>query len=658
MERLLGTVPGVRTVSAGSWEGRLLVRYDPAVLPRARLLGLIGEAFYGPDVWTRALPEPEPVRSAVAIGTLALAAVGQFAVPALLPACAALLVGLNLRTFRTAWLQVRHRRCGLPVLYTAIVVTTLASGQFVSSALMTWFFRYWNRRYRRELATERHRLLDACMPLPGLVRLLSAGGTEVFVEAEQIRPGDRVVVSAGEVVPVDGLVYRGAAAVDERSLRGTDGATRKRPGDAVLAGSFVLSGELVVTTGRAVEDTRAAAVGRALVATTSPHPGSSAPTRQAEAFADRAVGATLATAGFGLLVGDLNSVGAILRPDYATGPGWASCSPSSATWPSAARSGVVVRDPSVFERLGRVDLVVLDDHPALGRVGLEVSGVQSRAVEGDILRYAASAYRHLDDARSPALREACRARSVHLLDLAPVDLNGGVTLRHGARTVRVREQSLGRGAEGPLLVEVDGAAVGIVSFRKGTRLEAAGVVRRLREAGLGRFALVSTAPGRGRAAGRGALGVNQLRGELGPDGKAAFLRACRARGLKTAFVGDCLRNAVAASEAHVAVALAGDADPETEPGAAAVQLLCDRLDRLEVLWETARSRAGHARLDQAIVVGPNLACVAGAFLFGFSGLTAVALSNLGTYGVYSRATGSLRVLGRPDRLRPNVVTRR
>ena len=52
------------------------------------------------------------------------------------------------------------------------------------------------------------------------------------------------------------------------------------------------------------------------------------------------------------------------------------------------------------------------------------------------------------------------------------------------------------------------------------------------------------------------------------------------------------------------------------------------------------------------MVGPNLACVAGAFLFGFSGLTVVALSNLGTYGVYTRATGSLRAVGRADRLRP------
>src|SRR5262249_15537094 len=148
----------------------------------------------------------------------------------------------------------------------------------------------------------------------------------------------------------------------------------------------------------------------------------------------------------------------------------------------------------VFERLGEVDLVVLDDHPALARAGLEVAGVQTPAPEADILRYAASAYRYLDDPRSLALRESCRDRAVHLLDLEPIDLNGGVTVRHGRRRVTVREHAAGSGEGGPLRVEVNGGAVGVVSFRRGSRPDAAGVVRRLRGAGPSRFALVSSRP--------------------------------------------------------------------------------------------------------------------------------------------------------------------
>ena len=59
-----------------------------------------------------------------------------------------------------------RRKFGLPVLYTTIVATTLASGQFLASALMYWFFTFWHGRLRLELAGERRRLLDACFPRP------------------------------------------------------------------------------------------------------------------------------------------------------------------------------------------------------------------------------------------------------------------------------------------------------------------------------------------------------------------------------------------------------------------------------------------------------------------------------------------------------------
>ena len=39
---------------------------------------------------------------------------------------------------------------------------------------------------------------------------------------------------------------------------------------------------------------------------------------------------------------------------------------------------------------------------------------------------------------------------------------------------------------------------------------------------------------------------------------------------------------------------------------------------------------------------PNLFCVAGAFTLGFTSLTTVVLSNLGTYQVYRRMSSALR----------------
>jgi high-affinity K+ transport system ATPase subunit B len=77
-------------------------------------------------------------------------------------------------------------------------------------------------------------------------RMRAGGGVEV-VPASQLRPGDQVVVDAGEVVPGDGEVVEGTAPVDESAVTGESvPLVRAAGGDrsAVTAGTRVLSGRL------------------------------------------------------------------------------------------------------------------------------------------------------------------------------------------------------------------------------------------------------------------------------------------------------------------------------------------------------------------------------------------------------------------------------
>ncbi|MFC5279745.1 heavy metal translocating P-type ATPase [Halorubrum rubrum] len=71
--------------------------------------------------------------------------------------------------------------------------------------------------------------------------------TEVALDA--LEPGDRVLVRAGERVPVDGEVLEGDAAVDESVVTGESMPVRKEPGDAVVGGSVVADGSLTVAVG-------------------------------------------------------------------------------------------------------------------------------------------------------------------------------------------------------------------------------------------------------------------------------------------------------------------------------------------------------------------------------------------------------------------------
>jgi cation transport ATPase len=641
-ESLLATVPGVKQAILGGWSGSLMIQYNAASVSSRQLIRLAEDALDSSGWWGRTLPPPPRSSFMLANTTLAVAALTDLVMPLLAPLSALLLIGTNFRTFRVAAREVAHRKLGLPVLYTVIVAGTLVSGQFLASALMSWSFRFWHGRLRRELSAERRRWLDECLPLPHLARLVTAEGHEVLVPVDRLRPGDRVLVSTDEGVPSDGRVIEGDGFVDEGIVRGVIGASRRRQGDTVLAGSRVLAGSLRIEVSRGVGDTRASTIGQALLSATTHRPGPLAPTEHAAAFADGTVAPTLATAGFALLVGDLTTFLAILRPDYATGPSVAMPLETLRLAALCARQGIVARTPDAFDRLAQVDLLVIEDSPRLWSRRLNVVQVQTHLPENLLLRYAASAFRHMADDRAEALADGCRERGGHLLDLPVAEYESGVTVIHAGHRIRVREQGTTGDGAGPLLVEIDGTAVGLIEFAWSSTPVATRAMERLRGIPGVSVVVVSDRTGPELAATAEALDARAHLGRLSTDDRAQFLRECRARGLHTAYLGDCSRHAAAAAEAHVSIAM--EPKHDVKESAADVVLLSPSLDQFIEVWLGARALATRTRSTQRLILLPNLLCVAGAFLLGTTALTAVVVSNLSTLGLYHRSAHSLRAL--------------
>jgi len=82
-----------------------------------------------------------------------------------------------------------------------------------------------------------------------LARRLNSKGTVDEVSSTKLKPGDTVVVAAGEIIPGDGEIIRGIASVDESAITGESAAViRESGGDrsGVTGGTKVLSDEIVV----------------------------------------------------------------------------------------------------------------------------------------------------------------------------------------------------------------------------------------------------------------------------------------------------------------------------------------------------------------------------------------------------------------------------
>src|SRR5262249_3767417 len=138
---------------------------DPRAVAALRLIRLAEAAILGqPD--EVAASASQPVDFALANVLLGASAVSDLVLPPVTPVSAGLLVLANLETFGTAADQLRRGEVGLPLLYTSIVGVTLVSGQFLSAALMFWFFRYWEQRYRQDVETGSQAFLAESIGFP------------------------------------------------------------------------------------------------------------------------------------------------------------------------------------------------------------------------------------------------------------------------------------------------------------------------------------------------------------------------------------------------------------------------------------------------------------------------------------------------------------
>jgi cation transport ATPase len=363
LEEELAAIFGVRDFSASALTAGVDIRFDKDRVTADRLARELEKA------WPRLLDgldsPPSRTRLFTAVGLLGLSFTGQYVVPALRPAALAGVALYSAPNVFNAAKQLARGQVGLSALYTTGLGFALASGQPFSSSLFAVLMQFWPHLARRKLVRTQRRLFAPQRRRPGWARVAHATGIEVEVNASALRKGERVVVGRGEIVPVDGVVEEGTAAVLDGALFGSDHAKRKTRGDDVPAGAFVRDGRLTIRVERTGADTTAS-----YVASLLPRgPIEGLPSAlEAERIANRNAKPALALAALSLGVTRTPRIAqALIRPDYATGPRLSSQFTALHSLGRGLQRGVLFRNLAALERLSEVDAIVFDDTAGLDR---------------------------------------------------------------------------------------------------------------------------------------------------------------------------------------------------------------------------------------------------------------------------------------------------
>jgi len=473
---------------------------------------------------------------------------------------------------------------------------------------------------------EMRSVLGASRALEQLVRLLPAeahrlraDGSIEEVPLDALRPGDRVLVKPGEKIPTDGLVVAGRTSVNQAMLTGESQPVEKGEGDEVIGGAVNGEGAITIEVRRTGADSYLSQVielVRKAQETRS----------RTQDLADRAaLWLTLIAVGGGTLT-LIAWLGAGREFSFAlermvtvmviTCPhalGLAVPLVVAVSTGLSARSGLLIRDRSAFERARDLDAVVFDKTGTLteGRFGVTDVVPLAGRTEHDVLRLAAALESRSEHPIALGIVRAATGRGVQYpapdgfaaipgkgaqgtVDGAAVKVvSPGFLKEQGLTVADAQVARLAEQGKTVVYVHADGQVIGAIALADIIRPESREALNRLKAMHITPIMLTGDSAAVARWV-AGELGLDDYFAEVLPDEKAAKIEELKRRGLRVAMVGDGVNDAPALVAADVGIAIGAGTDVAIE----SADIVLVRSDPRDVPAIVGLARATYRKMVQ------------------------------------------------------------
>ena len=467
---------------------------------------------------------------------------------------------------------------------------------------------------------------------------------DVLTPIGQIRPGDQVVVRAGGVIPLDGVVAQGEATINQASLTGESVPVAKRPGSAVYAGTVVEEGECILDVKQASGQGRYDQIVEMIQRSEQMK---SATEAKASNLADKLVPYTFAGSLLSLvLTRNVTRALSVLMVDFSCALKLAMPLAVLSAMREAGREHITVKGGKFLEAVAKADTIVFDKTGTLTHACPRVAEVVpfNGKDEAEMLRLAACLEEHfphsmanavVEEARRRGLRHEERHATVEYLvahgiassvDGEQVRIGSAHFIFEDEQCVIPEDEQAKFDALSPafsqLYLAIDGVLSAVICISDPLREEAKDVLSALRGLGVKNAVMLTGDSPRTATAIAKELGVDDFRAGVLPADKADYVSALRREGHTVLMVGDGINDSPALSEADAGIAISD--------GAAIAREIADITIAADSLWELVRLR----QLSMALLhrIQNNYR-----FVIGFNG----ALIGLGVAGVLPPATSAM-----------------
>lgn len=562
---------------------------------------------------------------------MGLSLIGTWFYAPLLPIAGVATLYIFTPVFKKLFQNLKKGQITTELIEIVSVISLLASGFFFLAIFITFTSLLCQKLLTRTEQHSHKQLINSFSQKQQSVWVVKEG-SEVEIPLEALKKQDIVVVSAGEIIPVDGMIIEGLASVDQHGLTGESKSIEKEAGGKVFASTLVLGGRILIKVENTGSDTNAAKIGLILEKTQEYKESLRLRGKQ---IADDFIAPTLVVSGLTL---------PLLGPGAAMAIIWTAFGYNMKLYGPIsvlnflhimAANGILIKDGRSLEMLQKVDTLVFDKTGTLTMEQPQLSHLHPLEPfdEATLLSYAAAAEYRQTHPIARAILTAAEQREMDLPNIKETayKIGYGIEVKIDTKLVQVgsakymeqqdihfsdqiqslKNESDARG-HSLVYVAVDGTLAGILELQPCIRPEAKEIINYVKAQGIS-VTIISgdhEQPTRHLA---NELGIEHYFAETLPEKKAELIARLREDGKFVAYVGDGINDAIALKQANVSISLRGASSVATDT--AQIILMDGDLKKLKSLFEISRFFEANMRTNYLTSIIPGAITLAGVFLF-------------------------------------------
>lgn len=500
------------------------------------------------------------------------------------------------------------------------------------------------------------------------VWLRDENGTDILVPVSRVQPGDRIVIRAGGVIPLDGVVVEGEATVNQASLTGESIPVPKHVDSIIYAGTVVEEGECLVLVKEASGQSRYDQIVAMIEKSERLKSSSEA---KASNLADKLVPYTFAgsLAALALTRTPARAL-SVLMVDFSCALKLAMPLAVLSAIREAAKNHITVKGGKFLETIAQADTIVFDKTGTLTLASPQVADIITFDGKDatEMLRLAACLEEHFPHSMGNAVVAEAKRRDLrHDEYHSKVEylVAHGIASHVGDERVLIGSRHFIFEDEGVVIPEgekerfdalpaqyshlylaIAGRLSAVICVSDPLRAEARDALAYLRDLGITNTVMLTGDSYRTAEAIAAEVGVDSFCAEVLPADKARFVAESRTNGHTVIMVGDGINDSPALSEADCGIAISD--------GAAIAREIADVTIAADSLWELVKLRQIAMGLTRRIqsnyrfVIGFNGALLALGVAGILSPATSATLHNLSTLGVSLRSMSPLPLKALPE----------